>query len=307
MSLGIATAAKLHPSAKDGPQRLDQIVGAGAKIIRTSIAAKQCEPKMGSGVFDWSSADELFAAVKARGLMVCLTLQGWLDGHALDQDHVDAFGKWVAAAAARYNDPTLILGYENQNEIMLGTKYDTNPTPERYVPLQRVMWEGCKASSDLLVGTSARIGQSDWMERCYTAGIKGLFDVAVEHPYTKPMSPTESMKAQHGGWWAMHLTRLAMIANGESDKKIWATEYGSPTGGNLLDRRTEAQQAADLTDAAHRFAKNPALEHLFWFDGWDTLPQTNDPGDWMGLYRADGSEKLAVATFRSLVPELEAA
>lgn len=299
--LGIALGAKLNANA-EMPHRLDQIVGAEAPAVRFSISQKQCEPVPGSGEFVFDKTDALLTAVRARGLHVCLTLQGLLDGHALDPDHIASYAKFVTAATKRYDDPTLILGFENQNEVMLGHKYDTNPTPARYVPLQRAFYGACKASSPLPVGTSAIIGNKNWLEYCYDAGIKGYFDWVAYHPYTchgePPMSPTESLHAEQSGWWGMHLARVSMKENGDGSKKIWATEYGSPTGGR--NPRSEAQQAADLTDAAHRFAKNAALEHLFWFDGWDTAPQTSDPGDWMGLYRADGTEKLSVATFRSL-------
>jgi endo-1,4-beta-mannosidase len=297
VTLGLATGAKLAPNAELA-HRLDQIVSVGAPIIRTSIGWAQCEPQ--PGVFDWKRSDLLLAAIRGRGLRVCLLLQGRMDGHALDPDQVAGFGKFCAAAAERYHDPTLILGYENQNEIMLGTKYDTHPTAERYVPLQRVFYEACKPWGPP-VGTSARIGNQGWMEKCYAAGIKGFFDFCTEHPYTKPLSPSESMRQQRGGWWAMHLDRQAMIANGDGDKPIWATEYGSPTGGRSSEARTERQQASDLADAANRFAKRDFLEHLFWFDAFDVAPQTSKPGDWCGLIRADGSPKRAAQTFRDLV------
>lgn len=302
--LGVATAAKLNPNSEMS-HRLDQIEALNAPAIRTSINWRTCEPVAGSGDFVWTKSDTLLGGIGERGIKVCLTLQGRLDGHALDPDQVTGYGAFVRAAAERYHDPALILGYENQNEVMLGTKYDTNPTPERYVPMQRVFYEACKASSDLPVGTSAIIGNINWLAECYAAGIKGTFDFATFHPYTchgtPSMSPSESMHAQRGGWWAMqHVGHQTMRDNGEGHKTIWATEFGSNAGGGREDRG-EKVQAADLADAAHRFANNPHLEHLFWFDGWDTLPQTKDQGDWMGLYRADGTEKLAAQTFRDLV------
>lgn len=291
--LAIATGAKLAPNAEMG-HRLDQLVALGTPAVRTSIGWAQCEPQPGQ--FQWTKADTLLDAIAGRGLKVCLLLQGRMDGHALDPDHIAGYATFVRAATDRYHDPALVLGYENQNEIMLGTKYDTNPTPARYVPLQQAFYEACKTSSDLPVGTSARIGNAGWLAACYKAGIKDHFDFATEHPYTRPLSPTESMQQRHGGWWAMHLDRQAMVANGDSHKTIWATEYGSNTGGTQA--RTEQQQSDDLEDAAHRFATNPHLEHLFWFDGWDTSPQSQDQGDWMGLYDAQGNEKPACATFR---------
>lgn len=294
--LGIATGARLTSKTLD--QDLDWVHGLGAGAIRWYPNRQHVEPG------DWSFPDAVIDGCEERGLSVLLGVQAVLDGKALDPAHVPTTASYAAAMAKRYAARKPTLAFEGPNELMVGRhkphpKYDPDPTPARYLPLQRAMYEAIKSvDAGALVGLGSIIGEADWLEGLYAVGAKPFFDFVPYHPYDRPESPTQDMRSGHGGWPAMIDSRHVMRLNGDAHKQTWVTEFGTNTGGR--DAVSEALQASDLSDAVKRFRRHPWAGPFFNFCGWDADEPTNDPGDWMGLLRADGSEKIAATTFRAL-------
>ena len=98
-----------------------------------------------------------------------------------------------------------------------------------------------------------------------------------------------------------------MVANGDGDKSIWMTELGWSTATSICGRGTwtgqkpagvsEAQQAANLTEAYHCLAANPYVETGLWFTLTDSAGE-GDELDHYGLLRTDASPKPAWDAFR---------
>ena len=98
-----------------------------------------------------------------------------------------------------------------------------------------------------------------------------------------------------------------MVANGDGDKSIWMTELGWSTATSLCGRGTwtgqkpagvsEAQQAANLTEAYHCLAAHPYVETGLWFTLTDSVGE-GDELDHYGLLRTDASPKPAWEAFR---------
>lgn len=295
--LGVAPGARLNAHTLDAD--LDHLAALNAAAIRWYPSRAHTEGG------DWSFPDRVVDGCEARDLGICLGVQAVLNGRALDPAHVPTTATYAATMARRYVARKPTMGFEGPNELMLGRntahpKYDPDPTPARYLPLQRAMYDAIKGvDAGVLVGTGSIIGQADWLDGLYVAaGADRPWDFVAYHPYDKPESPTEDVRSGHGGWPAMLDSRHVMRAHGDAHKATWATEWGTNTGGR--DAVTEQVQAADLIDAVHRWRRHPWAGPLFVFCGWDADQATNDPGDWMGLLRADRSEKLAAATFRQL-------
>lgn len=293
--LGIATGARLAFKTID--RDLDDLHRLGAQAIRWYPNRGRIEGG------DWAFADAVVDGCEARGMGVLLGVAATLDGRAMDPAHAQPLGAYAGGLATRYAARTPTLGFEGPNELMLGRnsrhpKYDPDPTPARYLVLQRAMFEAIKTvDAGVLVGLGSIIGAPDWLDGLYKVGAKPFFDFVPYHPYDRPESPTEDVRSGHGGWPAMLDSRKVMRANGDAHKQTWVTEFGTNTGGR--GAVSETLQAKDLSDALHRWRRHPWAGPFFNFCGWDADDAGDDPGDWMGLLRADRTEKPAAATFRA--------
>src|SRR5207248_11741382 len=86
----------------------------------------------------------------------------------------------------------------------------------------------------------------------YANGGRGYFDAVGDHPYcyngTFNCPNTYSLTS---AWSQIADTPQSLVglmnANGDGNKKIWATEFGAPTNGT--NAVTEAHQASMITDA----------------------------------------------------------
>ena len=92
-----------------------------------------------------------------------------------------------------------------------------------------------------------------------------------------------------------------MIANGDTDKKIWLTEFGTPTNGP--DPHwfvSENQQSQMVSDVIQLYKTYSWAGPLFWYTLKDTgaIPDNNE--NFFGLVRYDGSTKPAFQTLKDL-------
>ena len=115
----------------------------------------------------------------------------------------------------------------------------------------------------------------------------GLFDALAYHPYTYPNTPSQDLtgyiapgnpnncnnKSGSGvpgnfkGWCRMQITRDTMVANGDSAKKIWITEFGVP-----------AYPISKAGSGSPLVAWNPAIDQT----RWTAILQTYLPPDMNG-------------------------
>lgn len=79
-----------------------------------------------------------------------------------------------------------------------------------------------------------------------------------------------------------------MLANGDSGKKIWGTEYGVPT--NKVDMPT---QAAFITDILAKWQELPYTGPVLIYTTRDRNTGTTDDQDNFGMYRTDWTAKPA--------------
>ena len=295
--LGIATGARLS-EGRDRDTQLDWLRAIGCTAIRWTLPWTGGEAVMGSGVFDFSASDAMIAALAAREMRVLITTGSRGDGDLFAADHVAAIEPWCKAVGARYGAMPTVIGFEGPNEMNL-QKASQVQTPELYVACQTAVYRGYKAGAPLaVVGNGGIVGSYKVLDPYYAAGLGAVIDMLIWHPYTHPLSPTQSMAQSTRGWYSMIQARKVMVAHGDAHKQMWITEYGTNTAGT--NPSTEQVQADDLRDAVHRFRSHAWAGPMFTFTGWDASPITNDPGDSMGLLHADGTEKPAAGVFREL-------
>jgi exo-beta-1,3-glucanase (GH17 family) len=95
-----------------------------------------------------------------------------------------------------------------------------------------------------------------------------------------------------------------MVANGDSAKEIWITEFGGPTDGPKGASKvlTESQQAALLTAGAQRASQYSWVAVWSWFTYEDghADPDSDPGGNWMGLLQVNGAHKLAFGAYQRL-------
>jgi hypothetical protein len=83
-----------------------------------------------------------------------------------------------------------------------------------------------------------------------------------------------------------------MVQYGDGDKQIWATEFGSPTNGNVGDGHVdEAAQASIMLDAMRLWVALPYTGPFFAFTLRDHGTNRHLKGDWFGLVSRDFHHK----------------
>jgi hypothetical protein len=143
----------------------------------------------------------------------------------------------------------------------------------------------------------------DFLQGVYAAGGQGSFDAVGAHPYCWPAMPgdTDTWSAWYQMYGTAHSLRSVMVANGDGDKNIWATEFGAPTDGPAGSYVSQATQAAMITRAYQLWAGYSWAGPLFTYQGRDqgTDPSTNE--NFYGFINNDGTPKPAFAAYQQAV------
>ena len=228
--------------------------------------------------------------------------------------------------------------FELENSPNISPKGSTNgtgdglwpsPNPCGYTQLLKKTYAAIKQvrpDATVLVGgiggvrdNTGRMAADTFLAALYANGARGSFDGVSYHPYSNPNLPCSSADAvctfssvtsrkdlygMKNGWNRMLNARSIMVANGDSAKKIWMTEYGGPTNGPAGGSHvlTEAEQATLLIAGYARNSQYSWAGPLCWFTWQDegVNPATDPGGDWMGLVRPDYSPKPAFSAYQRL-------
>jgi len=148
-------------------------------------------------------------------------------------------------------------------------------------------------------GTDA-VNSVRFVREMYAAGAAGYFDALSYHPYHY------YVKFSQGGPYPTSPLTMAyqmhdvMVANGDGNKKIWATEYGEPS-----KLGSEAIQAAYINDFLRAWRDLDYAGPAFIHTVRDYV--TLDPAAAsFGVYRQDWSPKPAVGVIETVIDENEA-
>ncbi len=312
-------------SSPDLTNQLNGYQNLGAKWTRIDFGWPTIQPS-NSKSYSWMQLDFVVTAVNAHGIKILGSLDytpTWeLPSGCTDNSHCPPksstdYAKFVAAVVTRYV-PKGVHTWEIWNEPNGGTF-----SPSSYTTMLKAAYTAIKhadPSAFVLSGGSEPAATSggsyqsvDFLTDMYKNGAKGYFDALAHHPYCWAAAfncPTAY--ATWSAWSQMQETnpslRSVMIANGDGNKQIWATEFGAPTGGDTREVSTpgtESQQVQRLHDAYTLFSSYSWAGPLFWYTyqdrTWCTDP--NDPECHFGLLRADGSQKPAYAIYQSLAKQ----
>jgi hypothetical protein len=209
-----------------------------------------------------------------------------------------------------------VHAYEVWNEPNIAAFWQPAPDAAAYTELLRTAYPAIKAadpSAIVVTGglspavtNETSIAPTDFLQGVYANGGQGAFDAVADHPYSWPAYPGETQ-----GWNAWYQMtgadpslRSVMTANGDSDKKIWATEYGAPTNGPPGTFVSEATQAQMIATAFSLWQTYDWAGPLFIYQQRDLGTATDNRENFFGLVRADYSPKPAFDAYRAAVDHL---
>jgi hypothetical protein len=318
---GIADGGDIQAlSAGDRGRYLDAVKRSGARWIRVGIYWSVIQRKSPRS-YDWRRFDNVVKAARRRGLAVLGTIlytPGWARApgapeHAPPANLAD-FGTF-AARAARHFGPRGLHAYEIWNEPNIASFWAPGPDPVRYTrllqqayaaikradPSATVVSAGLSPYADYGAADSRRMNPLTFLERMYASGARGSMTAVGWHPYNFP----SGLRYHPASAWSQMVqtapsARSIMRANGDAKKKIWATEWGAPTGSSSTSV-TEGEQAELVTAVLTRFKTARWAGPSFFYTLRDKGTNATNREDNFGLVRRDWSRKPAYDAFRRVV------
>jgi hypothetical protein len=308
---GVADPSLLNESAATQVAQLEAMKAMGMTSVRVDANWYWWQPT-GPGSYDWATMDQTMQSIHEVGLSADLIIDGcppWAAvPAAAGQEFAQpaspaAFATYAAAVAARYG-PEGAKYFEIGNEPNTQGSWEPTPNPAAYTADLKAAYASIKAvdpSAVVLSGglapgydTSTSYSPTTFLADMYADGAKGSFNGVGAHPYSFPAAPDtyETWSA----WSQMEATttslRSIMIANGDSAKKIWITEYGAPTIGPVAI--SEADQSTELVQAITQVQQVSYLA-AFYIYTWQDVPAVGVVNDGYGLLNAAGGQKLSYA------------
>lgn len=281
---------------------------ANATWIRTDIGWKYVQPT--SSEWRWDLFDGVLSDMTAnnlRYLAILHTVPGWANGNTGDYGpptDLQLLENYCYSAVKRYL-PRGVSDYEIGNEVNWPHAGWT-PTGAYYVSkFLNPCAHGARQAAievgrpvNLIFGSmapgSAGGGQDPqtFLTEAYANGARGLTDAVAYHPYGG-MPPTVENNMVNV---PPALYRI-MSDNGDGAKKIWATEYGLPTGGDVSwGEQVQADWVNGAFDTWYGFS---FAGPLFWYAARDWGTDPVDREEHFGVLRVDGSAKPAYATLKA--------
>ena len=295
-------------------QQLGAIQSAGATWIRFDFLWPSIEPQ--DGQWNWHTYDRVVAAVQSHGLKVLGLLAytppwarpaGCTTTDKCPPGDLAAWQQFVTTTVDRYK--ASVSHWEVWNEPNLRGFWATGPDPAAYAQLLKATYPAVKqADPNAMVVTGGlapaetrdaeRYPIYDFAVGMFANGIHGSFDALGIHPYTYPFVPADAFP--YNNYFNLGKYYDLMVANGDSDKQVWSTEAGAPTGTYVgADRRavSEATQAIVAQQIYEIAAKRPWQGPVFWFCFRDYGPDLGDIEQNFGLLHNDGTPKPSYDAF----------
>jgi polysaccharide biosynthesis protein PslG len=316
---GIATGSTLqNDSASDltGDLNLDQKAGAG--WVRIDINWAQIQVG-GPNSYNWSYIDNAVTSAEARGMSVLGTIvytPNWSRPAGTDGTDVTDPQEYAAfaAVAAKHYSALGVQDFEIWNEPNQIGSWTPKPNVAAYTTLLKDSYTSIKAvdpSATVITGglspaasDGTNIAPVDFLKGIYADGGQGFFDAVGMHPYCNPDMPGQADSGS--AWYQMYGTptslRSLMVANGDGAKKIWGTEFGTPTSG--LSGVSAAFQAQTVTRAYQLWSTYSWAGPLFFYEGRDNGTDSNDSYDNYGFATTTFAPKPSFYAFQSAAASL---
>lgn len=285
-----------------------------------------------AATYNWKGPD-LVAATAAKYGIHSLAIITYAPQWALDSSksctvsqhcppqYPAVFARFAATSAARYKG--VIDTWEIWNEPNLNGAWAAAANGAGYAAYLKASYTAIKqVNPDAVVLTGGLAAAADegnntspttFISTLYASGAQNYFDAIALHPYSYPIAASYS--ATWNSWQQMSSIRQLMLNNGDSAKKIWITEYGTPTGGpgsvkdfNQLqftygsDYMSELAQEQMLKDVITLYSQDKSwMGPFFWYSLKDESTNKSTPENFFGLLRSDWSKKPAYGDLRQII------
>jgi hypothetical protein len=272
---------------------------------------------------EWAYVDRLVNYASALGMQVDAIIDNapaWaqvapptVDCTIQPNFDINAYANFAAEVAARY--PTSIVSaIELENAPNLPGTW-TQPDACGYTRLMQASYPAIKAVNPTVTVLTGGLGAQNAVRRgvhtiagetffsqMYDFGAQGYFDALSWHPYSYPCTPSDSSCSKPRPWYKNDTVRQLMVDHGDGNKLIWATEFGSPTGGQPDDGHVdEATQNSIMVDGMTQWAELSYAGPMFIFQFRDGGTDPNKKDDWFGLVSNNFQhQKPAYLTYRKM-------
>lgn len=265
--------------------------GMGFGWVKYQVPWKDFEGSKGS--YGWGGMDNIVGAINGGGLKILVSIvkaPNWARPANTDRSvegppaNLQDYADFVGAFAARYKGR--VQAIEVWNEQNLWYEWGHEPLdPSRYVDMLCRAYQAIKAADPGMVvvaGALTPTGVNDgsvaiddvaYLQRMYAAGAKRCFDAIGAHPsgYNNPpdakfgySNPAEPSFKNHPSFFfrdTMERYRAVMVANGDTNKRIWPTEFGwasesNPVPGYEYARDVTTDEQAQYLVRAYQMAKS---------------------------------------------------
>ncbi len=303
-------------SDQDLDSSMADIASLGIGWVRLEMAWDLAQPN-GPGSYNWPQFDRIVAAANRHNLQLVPILAytpawarpagctSWQCGPA----DPNQFATFAAAAASHYASMG-IHTWEIWNEPNINAFWLPTPNAAAYTRLLQASYTAIKTvdpQARVISGglspadnTTGHIAPRDFLTAMYQDGARNYMDAVGDHPYSFPALPSSLLS--WSGWSQMSdldpSIRSIMVANGDGNKQVWATEFGCPTNGPSW-QGDELLQAAMVKDAIQQVSTKPWVAGLFLYSYKDLGTSTSTIQNFFGLVRHDGSKKPAYYELRN--------
>ena len=320
-TVGFADSDLYGMTPEEIDRTLDEMQAMGVQNVRILIPWAGIE--LADDYYYWDTVDYLVNAVDERDMGILAVLNStpqWAvepgqPAVISPPADYDEYAEFVSLVAERYAGQ--VSAYEVWNEPNAYFFWSPAPDPAAYTELLQAAYPAIKeADPDAtviggVVGwvndvEGLAISPANYVEGMYEAGAAGYFDALSYHPYhyTLPFSQGEPY-GDIAPINQLELMRELMVAYGDEDKLIWATEYGEPT--SVVD---EATQAAFISDYLNTWSTFDYTGPSFIYTTRDRDTDSTVVDDTLGVLRDDFTWKQAAyviqqwtATHPQEVPE----
>jgi len=328
-AVGVVGDITWGTSPADIDRTVSSMTAAGVQWVRANMSWSGGEPDA-KGVANegWlTQVDYAVSRARAAGIQVLMPIADGVPywASADPAKYVDASGKhwnkyWRPTAPADYADfvRTIVgryqaLGvhaYEVWNEPNTAVFWPSGPSAPEYAALLAAAYPAIKSADPTATVVLGGLSKNDYdfLAQLYVAGARSSFDAVAVHPYTGNVDPTwcwnqaGRTKLAKDAFCGIEEVHNTMVANGDSAKPMWLTEFGWSTTTGAYGV-SEATQADFLTKALDKVrASYPWVETAFWYNFRNTFWLGDAPADYeanLGLLRVDFSAKPAYGALRS--------
>jgi hypothetical protein len=291
---------------------LNAMAATGATWLRFDFDWPSAEPQQGR--FYWGAIDRVVKGANARGLKIIATLgytPKWAVPAGANSNKYPPrnpawFGDFAKAAAKRYA-PMGVKHWEIWNEPNQYFWWKPKPNPVAYTQLLKYAYLNIKSvdhSAVVITGGLApapdkangqTISQMTFLKRIYDNGGRSYMDAVGMHPYSYPLAPM--VPRDWNPFFSLPKFHNLMAQHGDGAKKIYATEYGAPTGSDPKSV-TQAEQAQFVRQAYAQLPKWPWAGPLCWFVVRDLGTNRANRVENMGIMKRNWAPKQAYASFK---------